>query len=475
VLLAGARAARSAEIARRLPLELTVEGISGALLVADEGVERLLEYDALLLDTEGLPASTRPQSVHALLELLRTRDRGLRVVALVGDDDPETARTAAAAGAWDVVTPAMGMDYVTDRLCAAAALRSLDPEPPAATGTARQEPARSAPPPALEPAIAGQAPSPMLGACEPMQRVFSLIRRLATTDVPVLITGESGTGKELAALAIHERSARARGPFVPINCAALPEMLVASELFGHEQGAFTGAIRTRPGRVEAARGGTLLLDEIGELTLSVQVKLLRFLEDHSIERIGGQRSIPVDVRVIGATHRDLAAAVDAGEFRKDLYYRLNVFTLSLPPLRERGADVILLARDFLARVAAETGRRLRGFTPEAIAALARARWPGNVRELRNCIQRAAVLAEGDLVTAADLDLEGGAEDAVGPTLRQVRTDAEVAAIRDALRRARGSKSEAARLLDISRTQLYDMMNRYDIPDDAATPPTPQRR
>lgn len=242
----------------------------------------------------------------------------------------------------------------------------------------------------------------MVGASEAMLKVFSDIRKVGAVDAPVLITGESGTGKELAALAIHERSDRRSGPFIPINCAGLPPTLIASELFGHEKGSFTGASARRIGRIEAASGGTLFLDEIGDIPLELQSHLLRFLQEQTIDRIGANTPIRVDVRVIAATNNDLETAVKQGRFREDLFYRLNVLGVDIPPLRERGEDIELLSTYFLHKFSQEIGRPECKFDDHTIEALCNFPWPGNVRELISCIRRAVVMAEGEYITIADL-------------------------------------------------------------------------
>jgi two-component system NtrC family response regulator len=439
---------RGVEIIRGLRPDLSVEAVPFAVTKAGR-MQRTNGYDALLLDTEALPREGRAEEVRSALGVLRAGEPAPRVVVLVPEDDADSARAALDAGAWDVIGSGVSSDDIVERLSTAASLSATEaPDEPGADRPAANHSAT--------------VPSAIIGTSEPIERVLALIRRLAVSDVPVLVTGESGTGKELAALAIHQRSIRAQGPFVPINCAAVPENLLESELFGYEKGAFTGATRARAGRVETADGGTLFLDEIGELALPLQVKVLRFLEDHRVQRVGDNRSIHVDVRVIAATNRDLAEEMRAGRFREDLFYRINVFTLSLPPLRERGGDVILLAKTFLEHECVKAGLPPRRFTPEAIGALSRATWPGNVRELINCVLRASVTAKGDLVTPADLGLSAGALQRSGPTLSHARSQAEVEAVRAALARARGNKSEAARLLEVSRTQLYEIMHRHGL-------------
>ncbi|KAF1064560.1 sigma-54-dependent Fis family transcriptional regulator [Burkholderia gladioli] len=296
----------------------------------------------------------------------------------------------------------------------------------------------------------------MVGACDAMLALFRTIRKVASTNAPVFIAGESGTGKELTAVAIHERSARAEAPFVAINCGAIPHHLLQSELFGYERGAFTGATQRKIGRVEAAHGGTLFLDEIGDLPLESQASLLRFLQEGRIERLGGHVSIPVDVRVICATHVDIEAALRSGRFREDLFHRLCVLKVVEPPLRERGKDIEVLARHMLERFRGDASRRLRGFAPDAIAALHNYGWPGNVRELINRVRRAVVMAEGRTITAADLELgEFVASEPV--SLLAAREAAERRAIEIALLRHRGRFADAARELGVSRVTLYRLM------------------
>lgn len=302
----------------------------------------------------------------------------------------------------------------------------------------------------------------MIGSCEAIKRTFAALRRFATTDAPILITGESGTGKEIAAQTVHERSSRVDQPFIPINCGAIPEMLLESELFGHERGAFTGAHAQKKGKVEIADGGTLFLDEVGELPLTLQVKLLRFLEDLRYERVGGTRLMQVDVRVIAATNKDLPLAVSKREFREDLYYRLAVLSIHLPPLRERDDDVLIMARVFLTRYADESGREIRGFTPAANTAIRNHPWNGNVRELINRIRRAVVMADKPWIEATDLGLEGSNSDMSTLSLPAARGRLEKELIQKAIARTEGNIAKAARELDISRPHLYQLMKKHDV-------------
>jgi two-component system NtrC family response regulator len=284
---------------------------------------------------------------------------------------------------------------------------------------------------------------------------------VATTDAPVLILGESGTGKEMAALAIHRRSARKDRPFVAINCGAIPETLLESELFGHEKGAFTGAHVQRQGRVETASGGTLFLDEIGELPAALQVKILRFLQEQYIERVGGRSKIQVDTRVVAATNVDLKKAMGEGKFREDLFYRLAVVTIRLPSLRERSGDVPLLAKSFLRKFAAQNSRAVEDFNSKSLRALQQHFWPGNVRELENRVKRAVIMAETRHVTPADLELADGAEGNFR-TLKEARETVERELIQQALQRHGGKISRAAEDLGISRPTFYELMEKLGL-------------
>lgn len=302
----------------------------------------------------------------------------------------------------------------------------------------------------------------MLGTSPQMQEVFATIRRVATTEVPILVAGESGTGKELAARAIHRLSARKAGPFVAINCGAIPEMLLESELFGHEKGAFTGAHLQRRGRIEGAQAGTLFLDEIGDLPLPLQVKLLRFLQEHVIERVGGRETIPVDVRVLAATNVDLKKALSEGRFREDLYYRLGVVEITVPPLREREGDIALLATLFLQRYATESKKKVAKLSQPTLRALEGYHWPGNVRELENRIKRAVIMAEGTNITAADLELSDPQEKQGGKRLKEAREALERDLVQRALAHNKGNLTQAAAELGISRPTLYELIEKLGI-------------
>jgi len=309
----------------------------------------------------------------------------------------------------------------------------------------------------------------MLGTSPQMQAVFAFIRKVAATNAPVLLLGESGTGKEMAAAAIHRRSTRKEGPFVAINCNAIPENLLESELFGHEKGAFTGAHVQRKGLLETASGGTLFLDEIGELPPAIQVKLLRFLQEHRLQRVGGRQEIQVDTRLVAATNADLKELINNGKFREDLYFRLAVVTIRLLPLRERGEDVGFLAREFLQRYAGQNGQAKMVFAPDALRAMNRYSWPGNVRELQNRVKRGVIMASGSRVSAKDLELDDEKDLAVSSatTLKQAREHVEREMVVQALKKNSGKITSAAADLGISRPTLYELMEKLGISKDRA--------
>ncbi len=311
--------------------------------------------------------------------------------------------------------------------------------------------------------VQGASEPYMVGSSEAMVQVYARIRKFAPFDAPVLITGETGTGKELAARAIHERSTYKDGPFVAINCAALPPTLIAAELFGYERGAFTGAQQRKIGRLESADGGTVFLDEIGDMPLEIQAHLLRFLQDRTIDRLGNTKPIRVQARVIVATNVHLEEAIREGRFREDLFYRLNVLSLRMPALRERGDDIDLLACYFLQDFARENHRRALHLSRNARVAIRRHRWPGNVRELISRVRRGAVLASNGLVTAADLGFEEDVEDRLAVTLAEAKADVERRVVLQALQANGNVVQRAARELGISRVALYRIMKRLDAP------------
>lgn len=304
----------------------------------------------------------------------------------------------------------------------------------------------------------------MVTAAPEMAKVARTIERVAPTGASVMLLGASGTGKELLARGLHEASDRGKGAFIAINCAAIPENLLESELFGHERGAFTGAVKTTEGKIELADGGTLFLDEVGDIPLPLQVKLLRFLQERTIERVGGRKPISVNTRIVCATHQDLEAMIAEGTFREDLYYRLAEIVVKVPTLAERPGDAVLLAKHFLTRFAAEMNPQVKGFTPDALAAIDGWNWPGNVRELENRIKRAVIMADTKLVNAEDLDLDQRGDDgaSLALNLKTAREQADRRMIRQALARSEGNISNTAKLLGISRPTLYDLLKQYDL-------------
>ena len=302
----------------------------------------------------------------------------------------------------------------------------------------------------------------MIGSSAQMQAVFAMIRKVAASSAPILLLGESGTGKEMAAAAVHRRSARKEKPFVAINCSAIPENLIESELFGHEKGAFTGAVAQKKGLLESAEGGTLFLDEIGDLPAPIQVKLLRFLQEQTFHRVGGRQEIQTDVRIVAATNADLKAAVASGAFREDLFFRLAVIVVNLPALRERGEDFAVVAQEFLDRFATENKKSGLSFAPDAQRAMQRHNWPGNVRELQNRIQRGVIMTDGKRITASDLDLDDAGDSGATTTLKEARDTLDREMVRRALKRHGGKIAPAAVELGISRPTFYELMEKLGI-------------
>jgi two-component system NtrC family response regulator len=365
-----------------------------------------------------------------------------KVIVISGQGDKQNALRAVGAGAYDFLCKPVAVDEIRLVLQRGVYLAELEQEYRAMQHDAQAN--------ILE---------DMLGADPGMQAVFGLIRKVAPTSAPVLILGESGTGKEMVAQALHRRSAQKTGPFVAINCNTIPENLLESELFGHEKGAFTGAYAQCKGHIQTAAGGTLFLDEIGELPAPVQVKLLRFLQEKCFQRVGGRQEIPSDARVLAATNRNLQESVAAGKFREDLYFRLAVVVIKVPPLRQRGDDIVLLAKALLHNYGVEHAKPGLTFAPDALRALALYRWPGNVRELQNRVRRAVIMADGKRVTAKDLELNDILSALPPPSLREARESVEREMVQDALRRHSGKVTAAALELGISRPTLYELMEK----------------
>ena len=406
---------------------------------------RAEEPDVVTLDL-GLPPDGDgvTEGFAALAEILSLKP-DTKVIVASGHGARESALQAIADGAWDFYQKPIDIDalgLIVDRAFHVHALEAENRRLAAQAGG--------------QSVLGG-----MIAAAPEMLKVTRMIERVAGADVSVMLLGASGTGKELLARGLHDASPRRGGAFVAINCAAIPETLLESELFGHEKGAFTGAVKTTEGKIELAAGGTLFLDEIGDVPLALQVKLLRFLQERVIERIGGRKPIAVDTRIVCATHQDIDAMVADGRFREDLYYRLAEIVVRIPSLAERPGDAGLLARHFLAKYARTMNPLVTGLAPDARAAIDAWGWPGNVRELENRIKRAVVMAEGKSITAADLDLDGGGDDDT-INLKAAREHADRRAIRHALARAEGNISSTAKLLGISRPTLYDLLKSYGL-------------
>jgi len=383
-----------------------------------------------------------------LLEQMLAIDPGVKVIVLTGQNDQAHALRAVALGAYDFLAKPVDPDVLSLTIERALRLAELQAEN-------RRLQALHQP----------DALSGLITRDAEMMRIARTIERVSGADATVLLLGESGTGKEVLAQGLHAAGKRS-GRFVAINCAAIPETLLESELFGYERGAFTGASKTTPGKIEIAHHGTLMLDEIGDLPHPLQAKLLRFLQERTIERLGGRSEIPVDVRVVCATHQDLQQLIAEGKFREDLYYRLAEITVRIPPLRERTGDAVLLAHAFLRRFAQETRRQL-SFSEEALKAIEKHAWPGNVRELQSAVKRAAIMADGERLTPEDLGLRPPAAEGEGAAasdldLRTIREAAERQAIVAALARSNGNIVKASEILGVSRPTLYDLMKRLSI-------------
>ena len=413
----------------------------------------------VLLDL-GLPPSPNDTSEGmATLAALLTLDRSAKVIIISGQSDRENAVRAIGAGAYDFLSKPMDVEQLRLLLQRCVFVSELERDYRQLQDEER---------PGMFEGILGSHPK--------MDEVFKTVGKVAKATAPVLILGESGTGKEMVANAIHRRSPFKNKPFIAINCNAIPENLIESELFGYEKGSFTGANTQKIGLIETAAGGTLFLDEIGDLPPPVQVKMLRFLQEKRIQRVGGRHEIEVDVRVLAATHVDLTKAIEQGRFREDLYFRLAVVTCKLPPLRERGDDVVLLAQDFLKRFGKQNGRENLSFDPQALKAIARYPWPGNVRELQNRIQRAVIMADNRRIGCEDLEIENstGSRDACpsstvdaaqGGGLKEARETLERELVSQALERNDRNISAAAKELGVSRPTFYELMNKLGISKD----------
>ena len=416
----------------------------------DEAIEMLRAEtpDVVTLDL-GLPPDPdgTSEGFATLADILRIKP-DTKVIVASGHGARESALDAIAGGAYDFYQKPVDIDELGMIVRRAFHVHALE-----------RENARLAEAAPQDSRVLGR----LISAAPEMMKVARTIERVASAQVSVLLLGASGTGKELLAQGLHDASPRRDKGFIAINCAAIPETLLESELFGHEKGAFTGAIKTTPGKIELAQGGTLFLDEVGDIPLTLQVKLLRFLQERVIERVGGRQPIAVDTRIVCATHQNLEEMIAAGQFREDLYYRLAEIIIRIPALKDRPGDPALLARHFLTRFARDMNPTVKGLAPDALAALDGWGWPGNVRELENRMKRAVIMADGKLVTAADLDLDderGEGSDVVN--LKAAREMADRRAIRRAIARTDGNISGAARILGISRPTLYDLLKQYQM-------------
>ncbi len=415
----------------------------------DGAIAHLRRFEPAVVTLDlGLPPDPGGVSVgFGLLEEILSLVPDTKVIVVTGHNDRTNAMRAIAMGAYDFYEKPIDPDLLAITIRRAARLFEIEQE------NRRLQ------------TVHGESVLEGLIASSPeMMKVCRTVEKLAPTDVSTLILGESGTGKEVLVKALHNLSDRADKRLVAINCAAIPEALLESELFGYEKGAFTGAAKTTPGKIEVANGGILFLDEVGDLPLPLQAKLLRFLQERVIERIGGRSEIPVDVRVICATHRDLPELIEAGDFREDLYYRINEATIRVPPLRDRQGDSLLLARAFIERFATQLKRPIKGFTPQAVEAIEAYAWPGNVREMENRVKRAVIMADGTHASLEDLELpEQDADAEQEPfNLREVREKAESMAIVRALARTDSNVSKTAELLGVTRPTLYNLMKKYGI-------------
>lgn len=412
------------------------------LIVEDDlGLQKPLRWSYEGFDV--FCASNREEA----LALLREVEPDTKIIVVSGDGAHESALRAISAGAWDFCHKPMDIDALHMLVRRAFHVRELEVQ-----NALLQQPDSGGA--LLLGTIRTESPE--------MVKVARTVERIAPADISVLLLGASGTGKELLARGLHNASGRRDKPFVAINCGAIPENLLESELFGHEKGAFTGAVKTTEGKIELAHGGTLFLDEVGDIPLALQVKLLRFLQERNIERIGGRKAIHVDVRIVCATHRNLSKMISEQTFRDDLYYRLAEVTVNIPPLAERTGDAILLAKHFVNKFAREMNPTIKGMSTGALAAIDAWNWPGNVRELENRVKRAVIMAEGMFVTADDLDLGDGNADDLQLNLKAAREAADRKAITRAVARTEGNISSAAKLLGISRPTLYDLMKQYDL-------------
>ncbi len=439
---------------------LLAESVDEALKLFQQHVPKVVTLDlGLPPDVDGASEGFR------CLEAILQQQPSCKVIVLSGNEDHNNALTAVDMGAYDFYHKPIHLDELKVILSRAFHVAGLEEENRRLQSSAGQQ----------ENGYSG-----IFGQCPQMQQIFSMIKKVASIDVPVLILGESGTGKEIVAQAIHQRGIRQQGNFIAINCGAIPENLLESELFGHEKGAFTGAQTRVQGKVEYADGGTLFLDEIGEMAPLLQVKMLRFLQEKVLQRVGGREDIAVNTRIIAATNIDIGESIKKGAFREDLYYRIGVITIELPPLRERGDDIELLSNVFLRRFSQEFGKKLRGFSTASLKWIREHNWPGNVRELENKIKRAIVMAETPIVepwdlgfeerefvsdekgTSAMLEESAVGFDLEGITLKEARYRIEHELLQQVLEKYQGNVQKAAEVLAVSRPTFYDLLKRHGL-------------
>jgi len=413
----------------------------------DEAITALRRFmpSVVTLDLGLPPDPTNASEGLATLKEILQLAPSTKVIVVTGNDERENAIKAVAMGAYDFYQKPVDIDVLSLIIARAFQLEQLEKENLSLQKNT-DEPLKG-----------------IIATSDEMQKLSRMIEKVSPTNATILLLGESGTGKEVLAKAIHGLSRRAKKPFVAVNCAAIPDNLLESELFGYEKGAFTGATKQTKGKIEYAEGGTFFLDEIGDLPFSLQAKLLRFIQERTIERLGGRGEIPVDVRIICATHQNIGSLIEDGLFREDLYYRVNEIIVDIPPLRKRGGDAIVIATALLKRFSDDNGKNIKGFTQEAAQLIESYPWPGNIRQLENKIKRAVIMADDSILTREDLDLDLGEEEQEIPlNLKKVREIAETNAIKRALAYSNNHVSNAAKLLGVTRPTLYSLFTKYGI-------------